>query len=65
MSHQGKIKKNCRDNLQCSEICGIYHGFMPIVVDAVSVPNYLAFLDSFNETNNITPLYFFSIYDSI
>lgn len=32
---------------------------MPIVVDAVSVPNYLAFLDSFNEnTNNVTPFLF-------
>lgn len=34
---------------QCSEICGVFHGFMPIVVEAVSVPNYLAFLDSFCE----------------
>jgi len=34
---------------QCSEICGVWHGFMPIAVDSVSVPNYLAFLDSFTE----------------
>jgi cytochrome c oxidase subunit 2 len=27
---------------QCSEICGINHGFMPIVVEAVSLPNYVA-----------------------
>jgi len=42
---------------QCSEICGLYHGFMPIAVDSVSVPNYLAFLDSFNNNNNLTPYY--------
>jgi cytochrome c oxidase subunit 2 len=34
---------------QCSEICGVFHGFMPVVVQAVSVTNYLAFLDSFCE----------------
>jgi len=26
---------------QCSEICGINHGFMPIVVDAVSLNDYI------------------------
>lgn len=26
---------------QCSEICGVNHGFMPIVVEAVSVDNYI------------------------
>jgi cytochrome c oxidase subunit 2 len=26
---------------QCSEICGINHGFMPIVVEAVSINNYV------------------------
>lgn len=26
---------------QCSEICGVNHGFMPIVVHAVSVDNYI------------------------
>ena len=26
---------------QCSEICGVQHGFMPIVVEAVSVENYI------------------------
>jgi cytochrome c oxidase subunit 2 len=26
---------------QCSEICGVNHGFMPIVVLAVSPDNYL------------------------
>jgi len=31
---------------QCSEICGVYHGFMPIVIEAVSLEKYLAWLDS-------------------
>ena len=31
---------------QCSEICGVWHGFMPIAVEAVSVQDYLAWLDS-------------------
>ena len=30
---------------QCSEICGVYHGFMPIAVEAVSVQDYLAWVD--------------------
>ena len=29
---------------QCSEICGVNHGFMPIVVEAVSLEDYLAWL---------------------
>nr|QBL02055.1 cytochrome c oxidase subunit 2 [Phlebopus portentosus] len=31
---------------QCSEICGVWHGFMPIVVEAVSVQDYLSWIDS-------------------
>ena len=31
---------------QCSEICGVWHGFMPIAVEAVSVQDYLVWLDS-------------------
>nr|QRH18087.1 cytochrome c oxidase subunit 2 [Sporobolomyces sp.] len=31
---------------QCSEICGVYHPFMPIVVEAVSLEKYLSWLDS-------------------
>jgi cytochrome c oxidase subunit 2 len=27
---------------QCSEICGVYHRFMPIVVEAVSLEKYLS-----------------------
>lgn len=31
---------------QCSEICGIYHGFIPIVVEAVTPDKYLSWIDS-------------------
>nr|YP_011017610.1 cytochrome c oxidase subunit 2 [Bostrychia tenuissima]WQF69433.1 cytochrome c oxidase subunit 2 [Bostrychia tenuissima] len=31
---------------QCSEICGMNHGFMPIVVEAVQLPNYISWLSS-------------------
>lgn len=31
---------------QCSEICGVYHAFMPIVVEAVTLDKYLMWLDS-------------------
>lgn len=31
---------------QCSEICGVNHGFMPIVVEAVNLPNYVNWLGS-------------------
>jgi len=29
---------------QCSEICGVNHGFMPIVVEVVSMPKYLSWI---------------------
>jgi len=29
---------------QCSELCGVNHGFMPIVVEAVSLDKYLAWV---------------------
>lgn len=31
---------------QCSEICGVNHGFMPIVVEAVNLANYVTWLSS-------------------
>ena len=31
---------------QCSEICGINHGFMPIVIEAVNLPNYIDWLSN-------------------
>ena len=30
---------------QCSEICGAYHSFMPIAIEAVSVSDYLTWID--------------------
>nr|YP_010194598.1 cytochrome c oxidase subunit 2 [Conidiobolus mycophagus]QZZ81337.1 cytochrome c oxidase subunit 2 [Conidiobolus mycophagus] len=30
---------------QCSELCGVMHGFMPIVVEGVSLEKYLAWLN--------------------
>jgi len=30
---------------QCSEICGAYHGFMPSVIEAVGLENFLVWLD--------------------
>nr|WUR10583.1 cytochrome c oxidase subunit II [Elmerina hispida] len=35
---------------QCSEICGVYHGFMPIAVDSLSVFEYLSWLSSMSLT---------------
>ena len=31
---------------QCSEICGVYHGFMPIAVDSLSLYEYLSWLSN-------------------
>ena len=31
---------------QCSELCGAYHGFMPIGIQAVELDDYLVWLDS-------------------
>jgi cytochrome c oxidase subunit 2 len=31
---------------QCSEICGVYHGFMPTCVESVDLYNYLSWLHS-------------------
>jgi cytochrome c oxidase subunit 2 len=31
---------------QCSEICGVYHGFIPICVEAVSLDKYLSWLSA-------------------
>jgi cytochrome c oxidase subunit 2 len=30
---------------QCSELCGVYHGFMPIAVEAVSLDRYVSWLE--------------------
>ena len=31
---------------QCSEICGVWHGFMPICIEAVSDNDFLIWVDS-------------------
>ena len=31
---------------QCSEICGVNHGFMPIAVEAVSLEDYATYLEN-------------------
>nr|YP_011017633.1 cytochrome c oxidase subunit 2 [Campylaephora kondoi]YP_011017640.1 cytochrome c oxidase subunit 2 [Campylaephora kondoi]WQF69456.1 cytochrome c oxidase subunit 2 [Campylaephora kondoi]WQF69463.1 cytochrome c oxidase subunit 2 [Campylaephora kondoi] len=31
---------------QCSEICGVNHGFMPIVIEAVNLPRYVTWISS-------------------
>ena len=35
---------------QCSEICGVNHAFMPIVIEAVSLEKYIAHIDSLIES---------------
>lgn len=40
---------------QCSELCGVLHGFMPIGVHAVTIPEYLSFLESHQESHNPYP----------
>lgn len=39
---------------QCSEICGVNHGFMPIVVRAVSVSDYISWIATKLEGINFT-----------
>jgi heme/copper-type cytochrome/quinol oxidase subunit 2 len=34
---------------QCSEICGVNHGFMPIVVEAVSLDKYIEWISEQQE----------------
>ena len=31
---------------QCSELCGVQHGFMPIAINATSIPAYLSWITS-------------------
>jgi cytochrome c oxidase subunit 2 len=37
---------------QCSEICGIQHGFMPIVIEAISVEDYVKWVSIQTECKN-------------
>jgi len=41
---------------QCSEICGVNHGFMPIVVEAVSLEKYISWITSKLELEESSPL---------
>ena len=34
---------------QCSELCGVNHGYMPIVVEAVSMDNYISWISNLIE----------------
>jgi cytochrome c oxidase subunit 2 len=31
---------------QCSELCGVNHGFMPIVVEAVTLNDYVSWVSA-------------------
>jgi len=35
---------------QCSEICGVQHGFMPIVIEAVDLNEYVTWVNSLLES---------------
>ena len=37
---------------QCSEICGVNHGFMPIVVEGVSMDNYVSWISNKLESSD-------------
>jgi len=40
MYEHGEIEKPERTEGKCAELCGINHGFMPIVVEAVSQEDF-------------------------
>ena len=40
------VERVCSAYGQCSELCGVYHGFMPTKIDAVNVDEYLVWVDS-------------------
>jgi cytochrome c oxidase subunit 2 len=31
---------------QCSELCGVLHGFMPITINAVTLPEYINYISN-------------------
>ena len=37
---------------QCSEICGVQHGFMPIVIETISIENYIKWVSIQTECEN-------------
>jgi cytochrome c oxidase subunit 2 len=36
---------------QCSEICGVYHGFMPTAIESVSLSDYLSWIETVSTTS--------------
>jgi len=46
------IKRNGVFFGQCSEICGIQHGFMPIVVESISIEDYIKWVSAQTECKN-------------
>lgn len=49
---------------QCSELCGAYHGFMPIEVKIVSPDNYISWIDSLGLFSIFT-IHFLKLYNTI
>lgn len=47
---------------QCSELCGVYHGFMPIVFSFVSVKDFFCLYSLFDFTFGVSPFYSFTFY---
>jgi heme/copper-type cytochrome/quinol oxidase subunit 2 len=37
---------------QCSELCGVQHGFMPIVIEAISYEEYVSWVASQTESTS-------------
>jgi len=40
------MSSNLIENNTLLKICGVYHGFMPIAIESVSVQDYLAWVDA-------------------
>jgi heme/copper-type cytochrome/quinol oxidase subunit 2 len=41
------VKRNGVYYGQCSELCGVQHGFMPIVIEVVNINDYIAWLKAY------------------
>jgi hypothetical protein len=48
-------------------LCGVWHGFMPVVVEAVSSPDFLVWIDSLTQNSNplILPYIAFNLNKSV
>jgi cytochrome c oxidase subunit 2 len=38
---------------QCSELCGVHHGFMPIVIESISIEKYIKWVLLQTDSNNL------------